>query len=1717
MSSNDFSYGHYYTQSGQSNHQQPSSSGRNANVSGSVNGTPYYLQQHNVKPSYTPATQQRQQHNQQSLLNGDAPDYPWYQGSAANAGQDVPAALRGLAQDAQNSVGAAINPERPPFDTTALGSLAYASGLDLSGANNRLPRMGGITHTPNYEADNRNATETPTRHDSPYHGSYNSASQIGYQQARSDSAHSAYSTYPQDQSLGSVSKPSVVDAKLYHQSASSLVVASQSQSTTRHRSSMSSTTSNNSAANAYQCGYPNNQQKDQQEQIRPSRQSTASVMLEQFQQGSTAQAHPSQSPHSTHSSTSNQQARSVTNAGYNPSVDSRQPVQRIPMPQQANFQRKQSSQSELKGGSNHSLPQQSHGLQQAHTDYSTKRQNGSHHKISASIAEPQPDDDAANQAAHNYNSRNPISTLSTQRTTGTQENLSYFNKTLATPTTVDPSQVYDPSHEYQRQLKISEAETARKAGAQKLFEASTQSQVEATILTNNARPQNRQQTVRPSNVAEQSKEQLIADQASPTVLCPANSGKGDMEVEMRQMVEKMRDYQAKNPSLFLQVWEQVKKGKPSTKLSPPPTQAPKATAQSSPSGPSRANETAASVTIESRRLQSPTSTPVQAKGISTSGRKMNCNFTEKGNLQKSPVPAMQTLHEPSRGDPSPEATPSSGLKLMQLVTPTTKLPVAIQPPARTVWPESKKAALAEAAAKALASAKENEGKVITSQQICVFLDKNPSYIELCESLEAMEFMVDRAKFARMLLSAVPDANSAAPARSTSQASRAPQMLQNELNGLDPVSSNETPTQDQQSHNSTAMTSNNRMTTPNMRESPGATSDKSKKGSGRPRKDRIPVKRRAKAVGMQERANEPIAVKDRSAPSNGITAIQGQKDTGQAHTATNPNIDPRLVEHDERNGYHPSAMPRSALNAQDTVPSLAQTLSSPRKESSKNSHLHACALCYAQFRQIDSLKRHMEAVHDRINNPSGVGPVNPSTTGAPTDTRTISWQTAVPAHVNGQRIELYVNDRSLTPAAGRKWSAEVRDHGSQSVVEHSRQGSAAAGDRPRAKRDPLRTSTNLNSQLQFQPPKPMSKEETARKRTFAEIVDFTQDSSDDQDLTKRVKKPRLEQDTTLATNGIIHALEESMQTISPNTKDNGVHSPILDTPDAAQSSDVPAVIAIKINPLRSSDVVTRIDRKKALRTSNYNAKTIARDILIATGRHPHMRPLNAHLEILKNNFRNVDALSDLSTFHWDLVDPEEPENVSAINLNHEAPYAHSEGEEGGNTSSGSPQRMLQTRVTSGGEIAVEAITQSSRSARAAKGQVMEVKRKERQQRISDPLRPTTRPRLSIAQAHSTTSTNRELGERKKRKYVRKSDPTRAFLGSNETSIMGHPEEALSTDAGTTIESDVRTNQAPQSAEQSDPPKKRRGRPPGSGKRGSPGSKGTTSASGSAGPSLTGSQYTIPDRPRGITNTTPSRPSGLRHTLTASGNVAVVIQSPSPNTKSGLATGPSERKRKSDFITTSKHTGDGHPEPSYTVYNCQWKECRAKLHNVDTLRKHLQKIHRARAPHGGLACLWTGCSKATTENDSYSGKTETKRYPYDFSTEAQWDNHVDKKHLESLSWKFGDGPSAGRSEGHDSEASDYLSDNQGRQLTPQASATGPRDAVPAGLKPNRAFHKVHGNKSTRERAKEVERAIKKKKRDVGPGFDRGGSTMLNDTRRLAFVDDEDVAEEVDEEED
>lgn len=118
-------------------------------------------------------------------------------------------------------------------------------------------------------------------------------------------------------------------------------------------------------------------------------------------------------------------------------------------------------------------------------------------------------------------------------------------------TTVDPSQIFN-HYEYQRRQATAEA--ARKAAD----EVASQVTKPAHFATPAPTP-----TPAPAPAPAPA---LVPAPAPAPVAAPAAAGadsaasrKDQMELEMTQMIEKMRDYKAKDPTLFSQIWEQVKK------------------------------------------------------------------------------------------------------------------------------------------------------------------------------------------------------------------------------------------------------------------------------------------------------------------------------------------------------------------------------------------------------------------------------------------------------------------------------------------------------------------------------------------------------------------------------------------------------------------------------------------------------------------------------------------------------------------------------------------------------------------------------------------------------------------------------------------------------------------------------------------------------------------------------------------------------------------------------------------------------------------------------------------------------------------------------------------------------------------------------------------------------------------------------------------------------
>ena len=170
--------------------------------------------------------------------------------------------------------------------------------------------------------------------------------------------------------------------------------------------------------------------------------------------------------------------------------------------------------------------------------------------------------------------------------------------------------------------------------------------------------------------------------------------------------------------------------------------------------------------------------------------------------------------------------------------------------------------------------------------------------------------------------------------------------------------------------------------------------------------------------------------------------------------------------------------------------------------------------------------------------------------------------------------------------------------------------------------------------------PVTKAEMARKRTFADLVDLTADS-DEEDRIKRVKLAQL-------TNGKGPEAGSSSRDPSRVRDEDVPHHPLLApaAPKEPEKLDMSNLknftLSAAREALRTAEIAQPIDPSKAKPAGKYNIKTLARDILITAGKHETEAPLNFHLFGLKDIYKHVNQTTDLSSLRWDIMDPGGPE-------------------------------------------------------------------------------------------------------------------------------------------------------------------------------------------------------------------------------------------------------------------------------------------------------------------------------------------------------------------------------------------------------------------------------------------------------------------------------------------
>lgn len=508
-------------------------------------------------------------------------------------------------------------------------------------------------------------------------------------------------------------------------------------------------------------------------------------------------------------STSSQQPQYATTAGYSTPTAARSSTQNHPQSTTASYSSYQPINQGQPQSTYYPQPTRPASGQSSHGRNSDTHQTATRSPTySASQAPTAPTSYSSNQNAHttsrpgqqhassqqpqlsNRQNANSPAQRSISRNSlpapNTNQNIQRANPAAATsptsispevqaPTTVDPSHVFN-HQEFQRRQAEAAAKKAAEEQARKAAEA------EETRKASEAAAALKQVSESRSSNAETSREEQMA-------------------AEMRQMIEKMRDYKSKDPSLFTQIWEQVKKTHPagsipaappiSAKDIPASEQTSRVNGVLSPSPapspgidglpdlgkfPAQRRRRGGKNDSPARKRKSkgdakPVKPPPQVNGLPP-GPPIDPAIIEASNQsQVQGVPLAKAVDQPAedrqliyvsgrvprgshQADTNSQALPPISTYSGSAAAPGSAKTSA---PGKTAWPEHKKWDLAVAAKNILLAMPVNstKAKSIDPEQILSYLNTNPSYEELCQMIESKGVIIERGHFARCLLEAVP--------------------------------------------------------------------------------------------------------------------------------------------------------------------------------------------------------------------------------------------------------------------------------------------------------------------------------------------------------------------------------------------------------------------------------------------------------------------------------------------------------------------------------------------------------------------------------------------------------------------------------------------------------------------------------------------------------------------------------------------------------------------------------------------------------------------------------------------------------------------------------------------------------------------------------------------------------------------------------------------------
>ncbi|KAJ5423179.1 hypothetical protein N7491_008395 [Penicillium cf. griseofulvum] len=142
--------------------------------------------------------------------------------------------------------------------------------------------------------------------------------------------------------------------------------------------------------------------------------------------------------------------------------------------------------------------------------------------------------------------------------------------------------------------------------------------------------------------------------------------------------------------------------------------------------------------------------------------------------------------------------------------------------------------------------------------------------------------------------------------------------------------------------------------------------------------------------------------------------------------------------------------------------------------------------------------------------------------------------------------------------------------------------------------------------------------------------------------------------------------------------------------------------------------------------------------------------------------------------------------------------------------------------------------------------------------------------------------------------------------------------------------------------------------------------------------------------------------------------------------------------------------------YQIFPCKWEGCAAELHNIDSVRAHVIKVH---IPHS-LVCKWKDCGNKTP------------------MAAADMFTHVSSEHISKMAWQLGDGPKVPVTAENKPNYPSVLGDRSARKGTM---------VLPVDECQVKAFSKAHGKLSEKTKAQALLEAGRHWKQQVGPEMD------------------------------